>query len=103
MEANAGRTRIHLWISGQVQGVGFRYAACQQAGRLGLGGWVRNLGDGSVEAVFEGPSVDVAQAVSWCHYGPPGARVIRVNREDEAPIGETGFRQRQTEYGPRSL
>ena len=98
----AGRTRIHVWISGHVQGVGFRYAARQQAGRLGLGGWVRNLGDGTVEAVFEGPAADVAQAVAWCRYGPPGARVSAVKRETEMPTGETSFRERPTEYGSMS-
>jgi acylphosphatase len=96
------RTRIHLWISGRVQGVGFRFAACQQAGRLGLGGWVRNLGDGSVEAVFEGPAADVAQAVAWCRYGPPGARVSDVRRESETPVGEDAFRERPTKYGTSS-
>jgi acylphosphatase len=79
--------------------VGFRYATRQQAGRLGLGGWVRNLGDGTVEAVFEGAAADVAQAVTWCRYGPPGAWVSAVKRETETPIGETSFRERPTEYG----
>jgi acylphosphatase len=82
--------------------VGFRYATCRQAGLLGLGGWVRNLSDGTVEAVFEGPAAEVTQAVAWCRHGPPGARVSAVQRETETPIGETGFRERATEYGSTS-
>jgi acylphosphatase len=94
-----GRSRVHIWVSGRVQGVGFRFAASEQAGRLGLGGWVRNLGDGRVEAVFEGPAAEVAQAVAWCRRGPSGAWVSEVQHEAEAPTGETGFRALRTEYG----
>jgi acylphosphatase len=66
---------------------------------LGLGGWVRNLGDGRVEAVFEGPATEVAQAVAWCRRGPAGSWVAEILTEPEQPIGETGFRSRPTEYG----
>lgn len=66
---------------------------------LGLGGWVRNLGDGRVEAVFEGPAAEVARAVAWCRRGPTGSWVSEIQTEPEQPIGETGFRNRPTEYG----
>jgi acylphosphatase len=95
----AGRSRVHVWISGRVQGVGFRYATQSQANRLGVGGWVRNLGDGRVEAVFEGPAAAVAQAVAWCRTGPPGAWVAEVESRAESPVGEATFRARPTEFG----
>jgi acylphosphatase len=94
-----GRSRVHVWISGRVQGVGFRFSTVEQARRLGLGGWVRNLGDGRVEAVFEGPAAEVAQAVAWCRRGPSGAWVSELTSNPEAPVGETGFRALRTEYG----
>jgi acylphosphatase len=89
-----GRSRIHVLIGGRVQGVGFRFATCDLASSLGLRGWVRNLSDGRVEAVFEGPAAQVAQAVAWCRHGPTGARVSDVRTRPEAPVGETGFRAR---------
>ena len=98
MPPTPGRSRIHVWISGRVQGVGFRYATCEQAERLGLGGWVRNLGDGRVEAVFEGPAAEVEQALAWCRHGPSGAWVSNVRREPESPIGESGFRARPSSF-----
>jgi acylphosphatase len=94
-----GRSRVHVWISGRVQGVGFRFATCEQAERLGLGGWVRNLGDGRVEAVFEGPAAEVAQAVAWCRRGPSGAWVSELRSTAETPSGEAAFRALRTEYG----
>ena len=97
----AGRARVRLLVSGRVQGVGFRDSTRQVAEQLHLGGWVRNLGDGRVEAVFEGPAAEVARVVAWCEGGPPGARVSRVQVERTEPIGETSFRVRQTEYGMR--
>lgn len=79
-------------VYGRVQGVFFR-AECQtQAARLGLGGWVRNRADGGVEAVFEGDTESVAEAVSWCRSGPPFARVDTVQVSEEEPLGETDFR-----------
>ena len=99
MPEERGRARAHVWISGRVQGVCFRFSTCELAERLGLGGWVRNLGDGRVEAVFEGPTAEVAQAVAWCRHGPPGAWVSEVRSEPETPIGESGFRARSSNYG----
>ena len=96
MMTGGGRSRVHVWISGRVQGVGFRYSTCEQAERLGLGGWVRNLTDGRVEAVFEGPAAEVAQAVNWCRQGPAGAWVSDVRTESESLTGESGFRERSS-------
>jgi len=89
-----GQTRVHVWISGRVQGVGFRFAACDLAISLGLGGWVRNLSDRRVEAVFEGPAAEVGQAVAWCRRGPTGAWVSDVRTRTEDVVGERGFRSR---------
>ena len=91
--------RVHLLISGRVQGVTFRESAREVAQRLGLGGWVRNRRDGRVEAVFEGPSLAVERAVAWCREGPPGAWVSGVDVEPEEPVGERGFRIRGTHTG----
>ncbi len=93
-----GRTRFHLHIKGRVQGVYFRELTRQLAEQLDLGGWVRNLSDGQVEAVFEGDPARVAQAVAWCRKGPPGAWVSGVETRDEEPLGETGFRILSTRY-----
>jgi acylphosphatase len=64
-----------LFISGRVQGVNFRYYTQRKAQQWRLTGWVRNLWDGRVEAVFEGSEEAVHKAVSWCHVGPPLAEV----------------------------
>ncbi len=93
----AGRARVRVLVSGRVQGFGFREYTRQQAERLHLGGWVRNLGDGRVEAVFEGPAAEVARAVAWCEQGPPWAHVAGVEVERERALGETSFRVRATE------
>ena len=70
--------RVHLFIEGRVQGVGFRYATYAQANALGLTGWVRNLSDGRVEAEFEGPKPVLEEMVAWCQAGPPFAHVRHV-------------------------
>ncbi|MDT8442504.1 MAG: acylphosphatase [Desulfuromonadales bacterium] len=68
-------SRAHLRIAGRVQGVFFRQSTRETARRLGLTGWVRNCRDGSVEALFEGDTAAVQQAIDWCRRGPPAARV----------------------------
>ena len=68
-----------MHVTGQVQGVGFRYSTVRQARRLELKGYVRNLWDGSVEVVAEGPSERLQQLERWLHRGPPGAIVRRVD------------------------
>ena len=84
--------RVHVTVSGRVQGVGFRHAAGQRARSFDVAGWVRNNADGTVEAVFEGEPERVDALVAWCRRGPGGARVDDVRVELEAPNGERGFR-----------
>jgi acylphosphatase len=62
-----------------------------RAHSLGLAGWVRNMADGSVEAVFEGPRDRVESMVAWCERGPPGAHVVGADIRWEEPRGERGF------------
>ena len=82
--------RAHVTISGRVQGVNFRYYTLQQAIGLGVEGWVRNLPDGRVEAVFEGDEAAVDQILAWCQMGPRSARVDEVQTLWEAYSGEYG-------------
>jgi len=70
--------RSHLYISGYVQGVAYRYSAIRRAKQLGVTGWVKNLRDGRVEAVIEGEKTDVEQMIDWCRSGPGGAGVSGV-------------------------
>jgi acylphosphatase len=84
-----------LRISGRVQGVCFRAYTQRKAQSLGLSGYVRNLADGNVEAVFEGARDRVRSAVSWCYRGPDAARVDSVDVEWMDATGEdSGFRVR---------
>lgn len=80
--------RVRLIIKGRVQGVWFRDSTRRQASRLGVRGWVRNLPDGSVEVLAEGPAQKVDKLVEWCHEGPPAARVDQVIQDQEAWRGE---------------
>ncbi|MEM3086696.1 MAG: acylphosphatase [Halobacteria archaeon] len=82
------QTRAHLYIRGDVQGVGFRHFILRVAGRAGVAGWVRNLEDGRVEAVAEGPEAAVKQWVEGCRKGPPFAQVEGVEVAWEAPEGK---------------
>ena len=72
----------HLIISGRVQGIGFRYAMCDEAARLGVNGWVRNRRDGSVEAAVDGPAHALEAIIAWARRGPLGARVSAVSVEE---------------------
>jgi acylphosphatase len=69
----------HLIIHGRVQGVGYRDGMRREAQRLGVGGWVRNRHDGTVEAVVHGWRDDVNAMLDWTRHGPPGARVTRMD------------------------
>lgn len=86
--------RAHVRIYGRVQGVWFRANTKEMAKKLRLKGWVRNMPDGSVEAVFEGDDESIEKAIEWCHHGPPLARVDRVEVKYEEPKGEEGFKIR---------
>jgi len=84
--------RVHVRIYGLVQGVWFRASTKEMADKLGVKGWVRNVPDGSVEAVFEGDERAITEMIEWCHHGPPMARVERVDVSYEEPKGEKDFR-----------
>jgi acylphosphatase len=84
-------SRAHLLIFGRVQGVFYRAFTQDQALRLGLNGWVRNLHDGRVEAVFEGQKELVEEAILACRRGPAGSRVTDIDTAWEEPSGESGF------------
>jgi len=86
--------RRRLTISGRVQGVFFRDTCCNEAQRLRVSGWVTNLADGRVEAVFEGEPAAVESLVGWAHHGPRSAEVQRVDIFEEEPTGEVAFRVR---------
>lgn len=83
-----GRQRAHVLIEGRVQGVAFRMETRRAAEKRNIEGWVKNLPDGRVEAVFEGEESDVQSMLQWCQSGPSLARVARVNLEKETPTGE---------------
>jgi len=87
-ERNVKLVRAYVRVYGRVQGVFFRASTCEVARRLGLTGYVRNLPDGSVEAVFEGKEESVKKAVEWCRRGPPLARVDRIEVRYEEYRGE---------------
>ena len=86
--------RAHVFVSGTVQGVYYRANTRDEARRRELAGWVRNLEDGRVEAVFEGPEGAVEAMVEWCHEGSPAADVADVAVDYESPEGLTGFEVR---------
>lgn len=83
--------RRRVVIHGFVQGVFFRDSVRQRALSTSVCGWVRNTGDGAVEAVFEGEEGAVERLVAFCHDGPRGARVDRVDVLEEPPAGLGGF------------
>ncbi len=80
--------RRHVWVSGRVQGVFFRQFTLEQARKLGVVGFVRNLPDGRVEAIIEGPEEKVAQLIERMRQGPPMARVENLQVVSEPPTQE---------------
>jgi acylphosphatase len=88
--------RAHVYISGYVTGVFFRYHTQRLARQLGVKGWIRNLRDGRVEAVFEGEREQVEEMLNFCHRGPPGARVEDVKVRWEEFKGE--FKEFEIRY-----
>ncbi|MCU4718014.1 acylphosphatase [Halapricum hydrolyticum] len=85
------RARAHVFVAGRVQGVFFRATTRDTARQHNVDGWVKNLDDGRVEAVFEGPQADVKAMVEFCHEGSPQARVDDVDVEYERPKDLDGF------------
>ena len=88
-------TRAHVFVSGRVQGVYYRANTRDAAREHGVEGWVRNLDDGRVEAVFEGSRNAVESMVEWCHEGSPRADVRDVSAEYGEPEGLEGFEIRR--------
>lgn len=87
------KTRAHMFVSGRVQGVFFRSETKRKAGNRGVTGWVRNLPDSRVEAVFEGEAEAVGALVEFCKRGPSGAVVTNFDLTWEAYTGEfNGFK-----------
>jgi acylphosphatase len=89
------RTRAHVYVSGRVQGVFYRATTRDEARDRGVDGWVKNLDDGRVEAVLEGPAGSVERLVEWCHEGSSRARVDDVAVEYGEPEGLDGFEIRR--------
>ena len=89
-------TRVHAIISGKVQGVFYRASTQNEAKKLGLTGWVRNLEDGTVELEAQGDSEDVDRLLKWCRQGPPDCEVTRISSDviSEVP-GEGVFEIRR--------
>jgi acylphosphatase len=88
--------RAHVFVSGRVQGVFFRSETRYKAKKRGVKGWVRNLPDGRVEAIFEGEEKSVKELIEFCKLGPPGARVTNVDVFWEKCTGE--FRDFEIRY-----
>jgi acylphosphatase len=86
----ADRVRARVLVSGRVQGVFFRQETARNARERGVSGYVRNLPDGRVEAVFEGDADAVDELIGWCRRGPRGAHVEAVDAERECPTGDGG-------------
>lgn len=89
------RTRAHVFVSGKVQGVFYRANTRDQAKATGVDGWVKNLSDGRVEAVFEGEEASVEEMVEWCHDGSPAANVEDVDVTYQEPQELSGFEIRR--------
>jgi len=83
---------VRVRIFGRVQGVFFRASCARLAEDLGVSGWVRNLPQGDLEAVFQGPDAAVDEMVAWCRRGPPAASVDRIDVRVEPPLPDAGFR-----------
>lgn len=82
------KARIFMIIKGRVQGVFFRYKTQQEAQKLGLNGWVKNNGDGSVEILAEGDKDKLEELIEWCKEGPRSAQVEKVEVKWQKYVGE---------------
>ncbi|KHK98942.1 hypothetical protein LK09_08880 [Microbacterium mangrovi] len=83
--------RVHAIVTGEVQGVGYRYSMRRVADETGVAGWVRNRPDGCVEAEIEGTASQVEAMVDWMRHGPHFARPASVRTTDVPPTGADGF------------
>ncbi len=88
VEAKMKKRRVQVRITGRVQGVFFRAYTRDAAEQIGVAGWVRNLPDGSVEAIFEGDAIKIDAMIEWCHEGSPLGRVERVEVLEEVYAGD---------------
>ena len=88
------RTRVHVFVNGELDGASFVQAVAEKATELGVTGWVRRLGDGRIEAVLEGPRDEVYRVVGLCRSGGNGgaARVAGVQVDREPPRNEKTFK-----------
>jgi len=91
------KVRAHVYVSGRVQGIFFRSETQDEAVRHDVTGWVQNLPDGRVEAVFEGEKENVDKLIEFCRRGPPGARVAKVEVSWETYTGK--FKHFKIRYG----
>lgn len=80
------KIQMHVLVTGIVQGVFFRVETEKTASDNNVTGWVKNLGDGSVEAVFEGAKDDVDKVVKWCHHGSDASFVANVEAKEQTPL-----------------
>jgi acylphosphatase len=92
------RRTVTVRIEGRVQGVYYRAWTHDKARALGLDGWVRNMSDGSVQAVFSGPAVQVDEMLRRCAEGPPHAKVTAVTVTDEGGAPPSGFKVLGTDW-----
>ena len=93
----SGQRQVHLIITGRVQGVWYRGWTVKTASALGLQGWVRNRRDGTVEAMFSGPTAAVEEMIQACRKGPPAARVDEIDVSPSVDVlAQSGFRQVET-------
>ncbi len=89
---NMVKLQVQVIISGRVQGVWFRANTKQKAEQLGINGWVKNIADGKVAALFEGDEKHVQEMIEWCHHGPPLAKVENIEVKKQSPTnGFEGF------------
>jgi len=85
---NNQKVRVHVFISGRVQGVFFRSQTRREAKKIGITGWIKNLADGRVEAVFEGEEKQIKTMIEWARKGPLFAKVNGIEFEYEEPSEE---------------
>ena len=82
------KSKVHVVISGRVQGVWFRANTKEKAKKLGITGWVRNTSSGNVEGVFEGEESLIQEMIEWCYRGPPLAKVANVEVKNQEPTND---------------